>query len=415
MSGSTLSPPLPRRDAERLITRPFVIVTAATFSFFLFVGMMAPILPRFIENELGGNGTAIGLAIAAFAVAAIAMRPLIGWIGDVAGRKVLMIGGALLAAAAVSLHGIAPSLAVLLPLRAVAGVGEAALFVGAATLIADLSPPTRRAEGASFFSVAVFGGLGVGPVIGEAVLADGRYAITFLVASMFCVLAALVALAAPGRPPRAVAPVPVSRGFHRLAFAPGLVLAAGIASVTALFAFVPTYVDRLGMGGASGVFVLYSVICLVIRIAFAKLPERLGLARSVGAALAALALGLSIVAAVPSSLGLYAGTVVMSLGIALLYPALMATAVNMVSEAERAKALATFTMFFEVGTILGGLVLGPVVAASSERGAFTGGVVFALAGLALLRWWLVPLMQRTATTTTPPVPAGFVPAPVAGD
>jgi MFS family permease len=407
MPPSSLVPP-----TDRLVTRPFVIVTTATFSFFLFVGMMAPILPRFIENELGGNGTAIGLAIAAFAVAAIAMRPVIGWIGDVAGRKVLMIGGSVLAAAAVMLHGFVPSLAVLLPLRAFAGVGEAALFVGAATLIADLSPPTRRAEGASFFSVAVFGGLGVGPVIGEAVLGDGRYTLTFVAASMFCLLAALIALAAPSRPPRPVSAVPVKRGFHPKAFPPGIVLAAGIASVTALFAFVPTYVDRLGMGGASGVFILYSVICLVIRIVFAKLPERLGLTRSVGAALSALALGLAIVAGIPSALGLYAGTAVMSLGIALLYPALMATAVNMVSEAERSKALATFTMFFEVGTILGGLVLGPVVAASSERGAFVGGVAFALIGLVLLRSWLVPLMQRSAAAAVVP---SFVPAPVAGD
>ena len=36
--------------------------------------------------------------------------------------------------------------------------------------IADLSPPDRRAEAASYFSVAVFGGLGIGPIIGEAVL-----------------------------------------------------------------------------------------------------------------------------------------------------------------------------------------------------------------------------------------------------
>ena len=44
------------------------------------------------------------------------------------------------------------------------------LFVGAATLVADLAPPERRAEAASYFSVAVFGGLGIGPIIGEAVL-----------------------------------------------------------------------------------------------------------------------------------------------------------------------------------------------------------------------------------------------------
>jgi MFS family permease len=354
-------------------------------------------------------------------VAAIAVRPLIGWLGDSAGRRALMIGGSLLTAVSVAATGFVPSLAVLLPLRAISGIGEAALFVGAATLIADLSPPTRRAEGASFFSVAVFGGLGVGPIIGEAVLGDGRYAATFMASAVFCVIAAVIALFAPGRPPRvASAPVP-RRGFHRSAFPPGLVLAAGIAAVTAFMAFVPTYVDRLGMSGASGVFVLYSVICLGIRVVFAKLPERIGLVQSVAAALAALAAGLTLVATFPSAAGLYAGTVVMSLGIALLYPALMATAVNMVPENERSQVLATFTMFFEVGTILGGLVLGPVVAASSERGAFVGGVFFALGGLVVLRTWLMPVMARGGSEPLsidqPDVSGAFSPSPVpvAGD
>jgi len=45
------------------------------------------------------------------------------------------------------------------------GLGEAALFVAAATLIADLSPPHRRAEAASYFSVAVYGGIGLGLAI----------------------------------------------------------------------------------------------------------------------------------------------------------------------------------------------------------------------------------------------------------
>ena len=53
------------------------------------------------------------------------------------------------------------------------GLGEAAIFVAGATLIADLSPG-RRAEGASYLSVAVYTGIGLGPVLGEWV-ANDRY------------------------------------------------------------------------------------------------------------------------------------------------------------------------------------------------------------------------------------------------
>jgi MFS family permease len=382
--------------AERLVTPPFVVVTSATFFLFVFVGIGSPVLPRFIERSLGGGGAAIGLAIAAFAVAAIALRPVIGRLGDTAGRRALMVGGALLSASSAALTGFAPSLFVLLPLRALAGVGEAALFVGAATLIADLAPPARRAEAASLFSVAVFAGLGVGPLIGEAVLGDGRYALTFLVGAGFCLAAAVVASFAPDRvvaadaPPAGTEGASAGRGFHRAAFAPGIVLACGVGAITAFLAFVPTYVDRFDLGGVSGVFLLYSVLCLVIRIVFAKLPQRIGLLRSVAGSLLSLALGGIVAVGVPSKAGLYAATVLVSFGIAFLYPALLATAVDLVDPAERSRVLATFTMFFEVGTIMTGLLLGPVVSLTNERGAFAGGIVFAIIGLFVLRRNLVP-------------------------
>ena len=136
----------------RLISAPFVVVTAATLAFFVFVGIAVSTLPRFIEDELGGDGLAIGINLAVFSIAAIAARPMIARIGDRFGRRFLMVGGALLAGAAIATTAFVHSLATLLPLRAISGVGEAALFVGAATLIADLSPSQRRAEGASYFS-----------------------------------------------------------------------------------------------------------------------------------------------------------------------------------------------------------------------------------------------------------------------
>jgi MFS family permease len=202
-----------------LVTAPFVIVTASTLAFFVFVGIAVSVMPRFIENELGGDGLAIGLNLAVFSIAAIAARPVIAFIGDRFGRRTLMIGGSLLAAAAVACTAFVSSIPVLLPLRAISGVGEAALFVGAATLIADLSPADRRAEGASYFSLAVFGGLGLGPVIGEVVLGDGRYGAVFVVAALACVLAAAIALAAPNRVAgvAVAAPEEANRGFHRAA------------------------------------------------------------------------------------------------------------------------------------------------------------------------------------------------------
>ena len=183
----------------RLVTRPFVLVTAVALIFFVYVGMMVPIVPLFIEGPLDAGEFGIGLTVAVFALTAILARPVVGRIADRYGRRVLMVGGALIAAAGGALSAHAVSLPQLLALRGLMGIGEAAVFVGAATLIADLSPRDRRAEGASYFSVAVFGGLGVGPILGERLLGGDHFARAFTYASLFAVGGAIVALFAPSR------------------------------------------------------------------------------------------------------------------------------------------------------------------------------------------------------------------------
>lgn len=190
-------PPIEHVDTSRLLTRLFVAVTAATAAFFVYVGVLVPLIPKFIEDELGGSEFGIGLGVATFALAAIAVRPIITALIRGIGRRRVMVGGGLIAAAAGAIGGLAPSLPVFLALRAVMGIGEASLFVAAATLVADLAPPHRRAEASSYFSVAVFGGIAVGPIIGEAVLGDGRYALAFVVAAGFSEIAAVMSLRVP--------------------------------------------------------------------------------------------------------------------------------------------------------------------------------------------------------------------------
>jgi MFS family permease len=386
-----------------------VVVTLSALAFFTFVGMLNPVLPVFIERGLGGGGVAIGAQVAAFSLAAIAIRPVIGPLGDRAGRKVLMLSGAALSAVTSLLLGTVESIAALLMLRALTGIGEAALFVGAATLIADLSPPHRRAESASYFSLAVFAGLGLGPLVGEGVLGNDRFDRAFTVAAVFAAVSGVIALAAPsGRPaqlPLRDRATKASRSLHRrlvhpAAMGPGLVLASGIAALTTFFVFVPTYVDDIGLSGASGVFLLYAVVSLVFRAGFATLPERLGLGRSATIALTAQAVAGGMAALWSSPFGLYASTLLMALGGAFLYPSLMAAAVSTAPDTERSEVISSFTMFFEVGAVAGGLILGPLVALSDERSAFLGGAVFAAAGLVVLR----RLVLRRLTTL-PPLPS----------
>jgi MFS family permease len=390
--------------STRLVTGPFLAVTTVTLLFFVYVGIQAPLIPRLVEDGLGGTELDIGLNLAAFSLAAIAIRPLLGTWGDRSGRRILIVAGGVVAAAASAASTVVDDRWLLLPLRAVAGIGEAALFVGAATLISDFAPPHRRAEAASYFSVAVFGGLGIGPIVGEAAIAGDDFDRGLIVGGLFALGAALGALLIPDDRAHTAAlareavaateagAAPAQR-FHRAAILPGMVLAFGVGGFATFNAFVPDHSTTVGLGGSKWVFLTYSVVCLVVRIFGARLPERLGLARSVSTALVLQGVGLFTLAAIATPAGVYAGAAVIGLGTAFMYPALMAMTVNRVPEHERARIISTFTMFFEVGVAGGALLFGFVAEFTGKRGGFLGGGISALVGLWFLWRVLLPALR----------------------
>ncbi len=388
---------------DRLITVPFLTVTVCALAFFMYIGTLLPLIPLFIESDvIGGDEFGVGLNIAVFAVAAVLARPFLGRIANRYGRRWVMVGGAVIAASGGLGMSQVDSLLPLLGLRMLTGVGEASLFVGAATLIADLSPRDRRAEGASYFSVAVFTGLGLGPVFGELLLNDVEFERTFIAGGLFAVLAGGIALFVPDHvvSPDAQSTAPsqpatvrtgVGKYVHPSAVLPGTVLALGVGGLTTFFLFIPDYSRDLGLSNSGGLFLVYALASLLIRIFGATLPERLGPRRMVTIALSSFAIGLVVVAAVASVWALWFAAAMIGIGAAFNYPSLNALTVNRVADAERAQAISSFTMFFEIGSAVSGLAVGALAGAIGKQSAFYGGVVMVLLGMFVLRRWVVPV------------------------
>ena len=99
-------------------------------------------------------------------------------------------------------------------------------------------------------------------------------------------------------------------------------------------------------------------------------------------------------AAIASPAGLFAGTVVFSIGMSLLYPSLMTLALTGVPADERGSSVGTVSSFFDASQGLGSAMLGGVAALTSYRGAFAGGAIAALAALVLLRSGIDPRTRQ---------------------
>jgi MFS family permease len=384
----------PPSGGHRLLTGRFAIVTAATFAYFLAIGALLPTLPRYVEDELGGDGFAVGLVVGVFAVSAAIVRPWAGRIGDRYGRRILLSGGSLLVGVTVLAYTQVDAVPALVGLRLLTGLGEAAVFVGAATATQDLAPPDRRGEAASYFSVALYSGLALGPALGEHLADRGGYHDVWLVAGGAALVAALLGLGTPAVANRTMArPAAL---LHPAALGPGLVLMLGLIPFTAFATFLAVYGPDVGLADTGPIFFAYAGMVLAIRIFGAKLPDRLGWRRASTASLIAVTAGAAVLALWASIVAVWIAAACLGLGMSLLYPALFSAALQDVPEHERSQAVGTFSLFFDLSQGVGAPLLGLVVALTSERGAFAAAALVAASG-----FWAQHRLRQQARSPQP--------------
>ena len=373
-----------RSQSKRLITPVFGLITLATFAYFVSVGVLIPTLPRYVEGPLGGGHVAVGIIIGAFSVTAVLMRPYSGRLGDRRGRRVLMVAGAASIAVATLGYVAVDSLAPLLALRALTRVGEALFYVGAASAVNDLAPEGRRGEALSLFSLALYSGIAVGPVVGEIVLDEVSFQAVWLVSAGAGFLAAAIAILLPEtRAEEDIGNVSV-RLVHPAGLLPGAALATSVWGLSGFNAFVPLYALHLGMSGSRGAFVMYSAIVLSIRSIGRRIPDRLGPLRTARFSLGVTAAGMMIVGFWGTPVGLFVGVGVFAVGQSLAFPALMTLAVEGAPASERGSVIGTFTAFFDLAFGLGAVSLGAVSELLGYSGLFVTAGLIAFAGMGLM-------------------------------
>jgi MFS family permease len=379
-----------RRSADPLFTPAFVALTVSDLAYFVASGALIGVTPFFVTGPLGAGPAAVGLAFGAFSVSTLVLRPLAGRWTDRHGRRPLLIGGASLAAVLVLGHLLITDLAWLVALRLLMGIAEALYFVAGFAALADLAPPGRTGEALSYNSLALFLGIAIGPVIGQALLDLGGYRLVWTGIGLLLVLAAGLATRVPETHRPMPGPVPVAPLIHRAVLVPGLGLFTGVAAAAGFLAFASLYAARLGLDLWSVTLGLFGLVVVACRVLFATLPDRTPPMRLAAAALGASAVGLLLPALLPSAWSLLLGAAVLGVGVAFLTPAVFAAVFSRVPASERGSAAGTASLFIDLGFSGGPLIFGLVAAASSIPVAFLTGAALAAGGGVLLAFRAVP-------------------------
>lgn len=177
----------------RFSHRAVPIVVAAAVIDIVGFGIVMPVLPSLITDighvTLAEATRIAGWMLAAFAIAQFFAGPILGQLGDAYGRRpVLMLS---MAAFAVDylLMAWAPTLAWLFLGRIIAGLAGA-IFGPAGSVIADVTPPEKRAAAFGWLGAAFGIGFVIGPALGGLVSEFGTRA-PFIVAGGLAALNAV--------------------------------------------------------------------------------------------------------------------------------------------------------------------------------------------------------------------------------
>lgn len=346
------------------------------------------LLPIYIE-QLGGSKAVIGMTMGACPAAAVLSRLFLGKRMDVIGRKkVLLAGTAFMMLASYLFYyvdrvGLYPVL-----LRVILGAGYGIVFTAAFTIVADLSPPRRLAEGLGMFGISAMLAQGFGPWIGERIMNAHGFNVLFLWAGFFALAACIMGLFL--RESKS----PDFCVTYRLDYASrvrgplGFILiitffyAAGRGTVLSFFS---DFAYDRGVANVGMFFVYFSASAVAMRLFAGRIIDRVGRGRMLVPSLLLFAAGIFYLHSISSPASVVTGGILCGLGQAFLYPVLMSLALGRAGDCDRGMITGLYTAVFDAGLGFGSFFWGGVANFFGYSAMYIAASIASASGILLTR------------------------------
>ena len=163
---------------RRLWNRFFIILSTASFTTAIGQSLLMAALPIYVVH-LGSNAAFGGTLTMIFSIAALVGRLFLGGLSDSIGRHRIMVFGAAVFGITTILFRFTESLPLMALLRAVQGLGFAAVSTTTVAAVVDVTPRDRLAEGIGYYGLGQTVSSAIGPSIALALIGAGLYTTLF--------------------------------------------------------------------------------------------------------------------------------------------------------------------------------------------------------------------------------------------
>ncbi|MED4755526.1 MFS transporter [Brevibacillus choshinensis] len=379
---------------QPLWTRDFIKICLSSLFLFITYYALVATLPVYIMDTLRGGEQEVGLALTAFIIAAVIVRPIAGkWVDELGKKKVAILASALFMVSTFTYFGVI-SLFFLLALRFVHGLSFGFATTAMAAIATDLVPEERKGEGIGYYALFMNLAMVIGPFVGLMIMNKYSFSVLCMLISVF----AIVSFACEGltKVQEAQAAVKRQHGkkFHWKNFIePGAMpisLAACLMSFaySGLLSFIPVYAKDIGASEVSSYFfVIYAIMIVLSRPFTGKLFDRLGEHVVIYPSIILYAIGLVLLSQAHGPAMFLMASAVIGLGYGSVFPSFQAIAIKSSPTERRGLATGTYYLLFDLGMGVGSFVLGIVASSmnfssmymiSSLIVAFAGVVYYSL-------------------------------------
>ena len=355
-------------------TRSFLSLFMATLLVFTAFYLLLPTLPLYLIKNLKVGTGYTGIALAAYTVAALIIRPVTGFMIDLNGRKWIYLASLLIFSLLFGGYVFAVTLAGKILWGITTTTGN--------TIAVDLVPPMRRGEGLGYFGLSGTIPMAIGPMIGLWLVSGGNYSRMFLV-SVFLSFVGFVFAMGIRHPKIALHKTPFSfrNLIERSTLPVALVLLLSMISYGGLVSFLSLYVKETGIGDAGFFFLIYASGIALSRLLSGRIFDRQGPRKLTVAALGLLILGFLVLSCIHILAGFYGSAFLLGIGNGVISPTLQTMANNMVEPRRRGAANSTLFTGLDLGIGIGMMLTGFLAGTTGLSNAFL--VFCVLNGLAL--------------------------------
>lgn len=348
-------------EKPRLWTRNFVLIIVINFLVFMNHIMLLSTFPFYIES-LGGSEALAGLAATLFSLVAVLCRPVVGWMLDNGKRRaILLIGlaGMLLMPLG---YMFASVIFLAFVFRMVHGASLALSNTATATIVSDVIPAPRFAEGMGMFGMATALATSCAPALGLYLMDSFSYTVLFACASS-SVLIALILFAILKNPPIKAEkkPLNISALFSRAAVPASVIALVFMLTFGALENFLAKYAVEAELPSGGLFFAIMAVMLLLVRVVLGKYADKKGEAMFVYTCNSSMLAAFLLLALAPNTVTFIIAAVLAGYGFGGLEPALQSMAVHSAAPSERGSANSTFLCAYDIGIGLGGGIAGVLI------------------------------------------------------